>query len=45
MKFLMIVLAIRTVVGLISNKQNEATANKADAGKGKTLHPAEFMLR
>ncbi|MBL7746402.1 MAG: hypothetical protein JNM19_03145 [Chitinophagaceae bacterium] len=45
MKFLMIVLAIHTIVEMISNKRKNAEQNMADEMNEKVLHPAEFMLR
>lgn len=45
MKFLVIVLVIRFIIQLVSNKRNNTNTNDAGAGKVKIFHPAEFGLR
>jgi hypothetical protein len=45
MKFLWVMLAIRTVVKMISYKRNKTNTNKAGTMNKRVLHPAEFGLR
>ena len=45
MKFLMIVLFIRFVIGLVSNKENKIRERKPIVMNDKVYHPAEFDLR
>ncbi len=45
MKFLFVVLTIRFLVEMMSNKKNSTNANDKGVGSGKIYHPAEFELR
>jgi hypothetical protein len=45
MKFIMIVLAIRFVAELVTNKKNTGNENKPEVRNEKIYHPAEFILR
>ena len=45
MKFLLIVLIIRFLFGLVSNKKDTVHANKAGETNEDFRHPAEFDLR
>ena len=45
MKFLLLVLIIRFLVELVSNKKNSTDTNDADVITGRVFHPAEFALR
>jgi hypothetical protein len=45
MKFLLIVLIIRFLAEMVSNKKNNTDTNAAGMKRDKTFHPAEFALR
>ena len=45
MKFLMIVMAIRFIGEVISNKRKGVGNNNADERNEKVIHPAEFNMR
>lgn len=45
MKFLLVVLVIRFLAEMVSNKKNSTGTNDADVMTGRIFHPAEFALR